>query len=162
MTMVTDLHFIELPDMRVISAHGYGEGPEGIAIQKLLQWIDARGLRAEISKQRFFGFNNPDPAVGSPNYGYEQWMTLPEEYSPQEGDDIKTLKGGLFAVMGFRNSTPESFGTVWPALSSWRIETGHVYDGSRQWLEECLTPLQMFGLEPGLDDFDCYMPILKK
>lgn len=162
MTTITEFHFEELKCMQVVSTHGFGRAPEGIAIHNLRKWIEDHGLSGEVDKQRFFGFNNPDPSPGSPNYGYEQWMTLPEAYVVQAGDTIKTLAGGLYAVMGFINSTPESFGAVWQALASWRIDNGYQYDGSRQWLEECRTPQHMLnGAENNLS-FDCYMPIKNK
>lgn len=158
--IIKEIKLVTLEDMRVISFHGYGNGPEDIAWGNLRDWITKNGHEEMVETQRFFGFNNPNPSHGSENYGYEQWMTLPVEYEPKEGETIKTLKGGLYAVGGFRDSTPESFGGAWQTLNDWRVDSEYVYDESRQWMEELLTKESVLNENPTLD-FDCFMPVLK-
>ena len=47
-------------------------------------------------KHRLFGFNNPDPSAGSPNYGYEVWIVVDrDEMTPEDGVEIKAIPGGL-------------------------------------------------------------------
>lgn len=160
MTIVSDIKLVTLEETRVISFHGYGTGPEDIAWQKLRNWIVENDAKTMAAAQRFFGFNNPNPAPGSDQYGYEQWMTLPADYQPREGEVIKTLAGGLYAVGGFRASTPESFGPAWQRLMDWRIDSDYAYDESRPWLEELLTKESVFAAFDAVD-FDCYMPVIK-
>lgn len=160
MTIIKNIKLVTLEEMRVISFHGYGTGPEEIAWQRLRDWIKHNGHEDMVMQQRFFGFNNPNPSPGSENYGYEQWMTLPAEYVPQEGETIKTLTGGLFAVGGFRGSTPESFGEAWQTLADWRMDSDLLYDESRPWLEELLTREGVLQDTPMMD-FDCFMPVMK-
>ena len=74
-----DFRIVQLEPLRVASAHGFGEGPETLAWDKLTAWARERGLWQDGTSRRFFGFNNPDPSPGSPNYGYETWMTVGSE-----------------------------------------------------------------------------------
>ena len=160
MKIITEIQVVELEAMRVISFHGYGKSPEGIAWEKLREWVTTNGHEGMVESQRFFGFNNPNPSPGSENYGYEQWMTLPKDYEPQEDETVKFLAGGLYAIGGFRESTPESFGPAWQAINDWRVDSDYVYDESRQWLEELRTKESVLADMP-LVDFDCFMPIVK-
>ena len=160
MKIINDIKLVTLEETRVISFHGYGPGPEGIAWKNLRDWITENCYEEMVETQRFFGFNNPNPSPGSENYGYEQWMTLPSAYEGKEGETIKTLPGGLYAVGGFRYSTPEAFGPAWEALNNWRVDSEFVYDESRQWLEELLTKASVL-VEKSSVDFDCYMPVIK-
>ncbi|NNK92581.1 MAG: MerR family transcriptional regulator, partial [Acidimicrobiia bacterium] len=68
-----DVRIVELEAMRVAAALGFGPEPESEAWGKLMTW--ARATNHLDGTQRYFGFNNPNPMPGSPNYGYEQWMT---------------------------------------------------------------------------------------
>ena len=162
MSLKTKVQLETLPEMRVVSFHGFGINPEELSGQKLRAWIDAHQLTDHVESLRIFGFNNPDPAEGSPNYGYEHWMTLPEGFQPQKDETLKTLEGGLYAMLGFENATPEMFGPTWKALGEWRLASSYIYDDSRQWLEECLTPKALLNIEEGLFSFNCYMPIKEK
>ena len=76
-----DVRIVKLEPMRVASAYGFGTSPEEEAWGKLLAWARAKDLLNE--DVRFFGFNNPNPSPGSPNYGYEQWMTVGQDVEPE-------------------------------------------------------------------------------
>ena len=52
----------------------------------------AKGV--DVEKARFFGFNNPNPSPGSPNYGYEQWLTVGPEVQAEGGIVIKEIPPG--------------------------------------------------------------------
>jgi hypothetical protein len=71
-----DVRIVHLETMRVASAVGFGANPEEQAWNKILAFAKAKGLPEKPEETRFFGFNNPDPSPGNPNYGYEQWMTV--------------------------------------------------------------------------------------
>ena len=92
------VRIVQLEPLRVASAHGFGESPEGMAWDKLIAWIRKTGLLDQPEKPRLFGFNNPSPSAGSPNYGYETWVTVGPEVQPEGEIMIKDFAGGLYAV----------------------------------------------------------------
>lgn len=147
-----EVRIIQLEPMRVASARGFGEQPETQAWSKLLDWAKQQGIE-DLSNHRFFGFNNPNPSPGSPNYGYEQWMTVDKGLDPAQGIEFKDFPGGLYAVTrseGLQNITDN-----WKRLVVWREESKY-REAHHQWLEECFTP-QAERLEDFV--FDLYAPI---
>ena len=149
-----DVRIVRLEPMYVASALGFGPNPEELAWNQLLAWIKTSGLAVAHPKMRFFGFNNPSPSVGSPNYGYEQWVTVPIGTQGAAGITIKNFNGGLYAVSRCKLG---AITAAWKALVLWR-ETGPYRQAHHQWLEECLgSPLTEIGnLET---DFDLYLPV---
>jgi DNA gyrase inhibitor GyrI len=146
-----NVRIVKLEPMRVVSTAGFGQGPEGQAWDKLQAWLEKKGLMGEIKARRFFGFNNPEPSPGSPNYGYEQWMEVGPEVEPEGDVRVKSFSGGMYAVT--RTSLAEITPT-WKQLVLWR--EGSKYRPARhQWLEECLTPFAPFEAM----QFDIYLPI---
>ena len=102
-----EVRIIKLEPMRVASAHGFGEQLEELAWAKILAWVKSQGIE-DLMAHRFFGFNNPNPSPGSPNYGYEQWITIGSDAVPEEGIEFKDFPGGLYAVTrseGLQNIT---------------------------------------------------------
>jgi hypothetical protein len=74
------MQIVKLEPLRVASAWAFGPQPEGAAWEILQTWAQARGLLHDGA--RIFGFNNPSPAPGSPNYGYEYWLEVgPRKWS---------------------------------------------------------------------------------
>ena len=71
-----EVKIIKLPPMRVACVNGFGDGPEGIAFDKMKAWAQAHNLLER--SHRLFGYNNPDPSPGSPTYGYDVWLTVDE------------------------------------------------------------------------------------
>ncbi len=135
-----DVRIETLPPMRVISAYGFGPEPEGIAAQKMEAFLEQKGLLADYgNKIPHYGFNNPSPSSGSPNYGYEIWAAVPPEVEP-EGDLSEVMfPGGLYAVTRFENL--EIITQVWEALVRWR-ENSTYLSADHQWLEHLLNPLE--------------------
>ena len=152
-----DVRIVELEPMRVASAHAFGPGPEGAAMQKLMAWAEPKGLLADPGKHRVFGFNNPDPSPGSPNYGYEFWIVVGPDVEPEGDIKIKEFSGGLYAVSRCEvlGDAYDVIPAAWKQLVVWRENSTHQC-GSHQWLEESLGP---FG---STDSFtlDLYLPIL--
>ncbi len=93
-----DVRIVTLPPLRVAAFRAFGAGPETPAWAKMEAWAKPKGYMDKQGQQRIFGFNNPDPAPGSPNYGYEFWITVGPEVDTQEGFTIKEFAGGLYAV----------------------------------------------------------------
>jgi DNA gyrase inhibitor GyrI len=94
-----EIRIITLPPMRIASFYAFGKNPETSACAKMIEWAEAHSCWLEPPAVRVFGFNNPDPADGSPNYGYEFWLTIGPEVHQEEDFKIKQFAGGLYAVM---------------------------------------------------------------
>jgi DNA gyrase inhibitor GyrI len=118
--------------------------------------MTARGIDPKAI--RWFGFNNPSPSPGSPNYGYEVWITVgPEVTAGSEGapGEVKLLDfgGGLYAVthcVGAFN-LPQ----VWEQLAHWREDSPYK-QAHHQWLEELHNFMER---DPAKLIFDIYLPI---
>jgi effector-binding domain-containing protein len=145
-----EVRIVRLETMRVVSSYGYGNNPEEIAWSKLMEWAASQGIE-DFSAHRLFGFNNPNPSPGSPNYGYEQWMTVGADAEAEGDVEIKEVPGGLYAVT--RCEGLENLGRIWKQLAVWVEESRYRRECSpRQWLEENLTPNTDF-------IFDLYVPV---
>ena len=155
-----EVRIVRLEPAQVAYSLGFGPSPEAEAWNTLLSWAGQAGLLKEAGARRFFGFNNPDPTPGSPNYGYEQWMTLSEPVQPGEGVKVKEAPGGLYAVARCRGT--ENIFAAWQGLVAW-IEQSPYQHTPGQCLEECLNPeLLLAGEEePAFDQlvFDLYSPV---
>jgi AraC family transcriptional regulator len=151
-----DVRIVKLEPMRVASFLGFGESPEGRAWEKLITWAKPRGLLDNPEEHRLFGFNNPNPSAGSPNYGYEVWIVIDPDAEPE--GDAKTLsfEGGLYAVT--RCEVPKGqfdvIGATWSKLVTWREDSKYKC-GTHQCLEESL-PMDLPDTEFVLD---LYLPI---
>jgi DNA gyrase inhibitor GyrI len=145
-----EVRIVRLDPMRVASAQGFGESPEGIAWEKILKFADAKGIDRESA--RFFGFDNPVPSPGSPNYGYEQWITVGPDVEPEGDIRIIDFTGGLYAVT--RCKLPR-IGEAWKQLVIWR-EDSKYRRAHHQSLEEGLSP---YGTAFEDIVMDIYLPI---
>lgn len=145
-----EVRIVQLEPMHAGISYGFGKEPENIAWDKLKAWMEAEGIQP--SDHRFFGFNNPNPTAGSPNYGYEQWITISEDVALGEELKAKEFSGGLYAVARCKLT---EIGPAWKRLARWR-ENSKFTDGSHQWLEECVS--DVYGSFEELV-MDIYLPI---
>ena len=152
--LALDVRIVTIEPMRVASSLGFGPNPEELAYKKMHAFLQANNLIDGYgTRYRHFGFNNPSPSPGSPNYGYEIWVTVPEEIEGQGDVVIKQFPGGLYAVARFENL--ENIGCVWQDLVAWR-ENSPYERGQHQWLEHLLNPLEN---DYSKYVFDLYLPI---
>jgi len=137
---MTDVEIVELEPAQVVSALGFGEEPEGQAWDLILGYAAANGLTPWAGDHRFFGFNNPDPTPGSPNYGYEQWITVADETTVAEPLETKRFAGGRYAMLRLHGL--EGIGDAWRRLVAWVEDEGYdIASAEHTCLEELLTPL---------------------
>ena len=154
---VMDVHIKKLAYMQVASVYGFGEQPELVAWEKMNAYAKPKGFFDDPEAHRIFGFNNPDPSPGSPNYGYENWVTVTDDLQFDfEDDNVKEkhFSGGLYAALvspGIPN--PQKWGNV----VAWINTSDYQYDPSRQWLEEIQlnkSAMSMFsGEDPDVESF---------
>lgn len=130
-----DVQIVRLDPMHVAYTHGFGPSPEPIAWEKMTTWMKANGVKFE--DHEFYGFNNPNPSPGSPNYGYEQWITVDATVKETEDVKVKDVEGGLYAVSRCKLT---EIGEAWKRLAAWREEESEYAHGGHQWLEKSVTP----------------------
>ena len=146
-----DVRIVTLPPLRVAAFHAFGAGPEMQAWAKLETWAQAKGYMDKPGEHRIFGFNNPDPTPGSPNYGYEFWMMVGPEVQAEEGCTIKEFAGGLYAVTICPvKDAWQDIPATWKKLVAW-CESSKYRMVRHQWLEEHLSAPGQPGVEFVLD-----------
>lgn len=152
-----DVRIVNLPPLHVASAHAYGATPENDAWDKLVAWAEPRGLLKDIKTHRIFGFNNPNPSPGSPQYGYEFWIVVGPEIEGGDGVTIKDFAGGLYAVTRCEvKGDMEAIGRTWQQLVQWGQKSAYQH-AAHQWLEEHISGMAEKDLV-----LDLYMPIAAK
>jgi len=151
-----EVRIVKLPPMRVACVNGFGQGPEGMAFDKMKAWATAQDLLGK--PYRLFGYNNPDPSPGSPNYGYDVWITVDKSVQGDTEARIIDFPGGLYAVTRLEVKNPEGdIPGTWQKLVKW-MEGSKYRHGRHQWLEEHIGPLEEMGGEQSFT-LDLHLPI---
>jgi len=133
------IRIVKLEPLRVATALGFGPSPEPLAWEKIIGFLKTQDWLGDLESHRFFGFNNPNPSPGSPNYGYEQWVTVGPEV--EAGDDIKIIDfpGGTYAVA--RCEGLADIGKIWKQLVTWHEDSPYEKPPNfYKCLEEVLNP----------------------
>jgi AraC family transcriptional regulator len=144
--------------MRVVCVNGFGEGPEAMAFDKIKAWAEVHNLLGK--PHRLFGYNNPDPSPGSPNYGYDVWLTVDESVQADGEARIIDFPGGLYAMTRVEVKKPwEDIPGTWQKLVKW-MEAGKYRHGNHQWLEEHIGPLDEVGGDQPFT-LDLHLPIVE-
>ena len=132
-----DVQIVKLERMRLASLWGFGPSPENEAWAKLNAWAEPKGLLNDLENHPIFGFNNPNPSAGSPNYGYELWIKVDRDTLPEGEARLVDFDGGLYAVK--RCPVPkgqfEVIGQTWQKLVTW-CEDSPYKQATHQWLEK--------------------------
>ncbi|MEN6524610.1 MAG: GyrI-like domain-containing protein [Anaerolineaceae bacterium] len=134
----SEVTLITLPDVHVISAWAFNPSPENDAWEQLKAFAEPLGLLQPRNKPIIFGFNNPCPSLGSPNYGYEFCLVADPSVKATGDLKAKVLSGGLYARMEFDPSGTDfsvSIPAAWERLNAW-VAASSYQQGSHQWLEE--------------------------
>jgi DNA gyrase inhibitor GyrI len=152
-----DVRIVTLPAMRVASFYAFSASPETDAWKKAASWAKSHEYWQEPLTTRIFGFNNPDPSAGSPNYGYEFWITIGMDVLPDKDIKIKEFPGGLYGVLHcpVAGDPFKIIPEAWSKLVKW-MESSHYNHGNHQWLEEHLSRTE---IEDQGFVLDLYLPI---
>ncbi|MFX1388247.1 MAG: effector binding domain-containing protein [Promethearchaeota archaeon] len=133
---------VELHQMKVLSFHSWGEyigDPEIKTLQKLKDWLKKSKTSIDPTKHQIFGFDNPVPQVNEKGeqyaskenpYGYEVWITIPNDFKLEGDLNIKKVKAGLYAVISIKNAM--NIGHGWKSLFDW-ISNSEKYDFHPKW-----------------------------
>ena len=111
-----NVRILQLPPYTVASYQYIGEDPEEHVAVVMEKFIRDSGLYDTKPDSRFFGFNHPNPGVRDDGlYGYEVWVTVPEDMEIPEPLTKKHFDGGLYAAYTIK------FGEFykWRDLAEW-------------------------------------------
>ncbi|WII37590.1 MerR family transcriptional regulator [Paenibacillus thiaminolyticus] len=113
--ILENVRVIHVPPCTVASSHYIGENPEEYAGEQLAQFLQKSQLYSIKPDARVFGFNHPNPSNDRPFYGYEVWVTIPEDMDVPAPLVKKQYTGGLYAA---HTITLGNF-HEWEMLSRW-------------------------------------------
>jgi hypothetical protein len=159
---LNNVRIVRLPAMKVAAYCAVSATPE-IDCAKVFDPLVLGNALHKKSGFRSFGFNNPDPSEDSPTYGYETWVTIPEDFNVPAPFIKKHFDGGLYASI---SATLNEIAERWTQLYEW-CENNDKYDvdSSIQWLEELSMDYEEFISEQTSDgekQLDLLMPIKQK
>ncbi|MBL1225912.1 MerR family transcriptional regulator [Enterococcus sp. BWR-S5] len=89
---------IHVPSYSVAAAHFIGPEPEQQAFNQIKDFVQKNKLWEIMSDIRVFGFNHPNPSEKSSTYGYEFWVTIPEDMEVTEPLIKRNFTGGEYAA----------------------------------------------------------------
>ena len=127
-----------LEPTRVAWVRAVGSSPELEAWSRLERWAGPAGLLRDPVRHPVFGFNNPSPSPGRPEYGYELWVAIDADTRPPEDIGVKQFDGGLYAVTSCKvgPDMPER----WKALLRWVQTSPHKWRRGTHELERIQDP----------------------
>ena len=137
-----DVRIVKLPPMRVASVRVISKTPERDAWERLRTWAAPQRLLEDIEMYPVFGFNNPGPEAGREEYGYEFWIRIDADTSPEGEVEAKEFAGGTYAVLSCKlHGDPcGSILEVWHRLLGW-VESSEYKWRKTHELERHLNPL---------------------
>lgn len=98
LSTLKSVRIVHLPPFTVAASHYIGENPEENAGKQLEEFVKASNLYEIKPDARVFGFNHPNPSKDRPDYGYEVWITIPEDMEVPAPLEKKHFNGGLYAA----------------------------------------------------------------
>ncbi|HBE07217.1 MAG TPA: hypothetical protein DCY85_12120, partial [Firmicutes bacterium] len=131
-----EVRIIRLPKLIVASYAVVSHTPEDDCWEKVIGLIKQYDLDQESGFRHFgFGFNDDKG-----KYGYEMWVTVPEDFEVPEPFIRKEFPGGLFAALPANLSV---IGEHWDLLQDWIADSEDFEADSspgkmHYCLEECL------------------------
>ncbi len=147
------VEIVEMAPMRVASVLGFGPSPEAQAMEKIAAFAELRGI--DTAQARLFGFDNPSPSPGSPNYGYEIWMVVGPEIVGTDEVVIRQIPTRRYAMTHFRDLA--NIGRVWQELVLWVENSAYEHaPHNLECLEELLTPADA---PTETYEFNLYLPL---
>jgi DNA-binding transcriptional MerR regulator len=157
-----NVRIVRLPAMAIASYRAESETPENDCSKVFNKFVLENNLHKRDGF-RNFGFNNPSPSDGSPIYGYEMWVTVPDDLNVPKPFVKKQFSGGLYASI---STQMNEIGERWKLLYDWcKNNEQYDVDFSLQCLEECSMDFETFISEQVKDNdkqLDLLEPIKRK
>ena len=140
-----DVRIVHLPAATVASARYFGPDPEDHAGRMIAGFAREKRLWETDSSLRLYGFNSPNPPPEGGEYGYEFWVTIPDDMDVPAPLTKKRFPGGTYAAHCIQMGNFHE----WAWLAQW-VEENEEYEGNGSG-----SPEDMFGsLEEHLNYYD--------
>lgn len=120
-----NVRLVLLPPCTVAAYQYIGENPEENVGNVMSKFVQDSKIYEKKPDARMFGFNHPDPEKGNPIYGYEDWITIPEDMEVPKPLVKKHFQGGLYAAYAI--NFPDFF--EWQFLTDW-VARSEVYEAN--------------------------------
>lgn len=153
---LSNVRIVKLPAMTVASFRAESATPENDCSKVFNKFVLDNNLHKR-NGYRFFGFNNPSPSEGNSIYGYEMWVTIPDDFKVPKPLVKKQFNGGLYASV---STQMNEIGERWKLLYDWcKNNEKYDVDFSFQWLEECSMDFETF-ISKKINDSDKQLDLL--
>lgn len=165
---LTDVRIVHLPAATVAAARYFGPDPEDHAGLMIADFTREHKLW-ETGDVRLYGFNSPNPPPEGGEYGYEFWVTIPDDMDVPEPLEKKRLEGGTYAAHAIKMGDFHE----WQWLFKWANESEEYEiagSGTPEDMYGCLEEhLNFYGHiqettegEPEIPQLDLLIPVRKK
>lgn len=165
---LTDVRIVHLPAATVAAARYFGPDPEDHAGLMIADFTREHKLW-KTGDVRLYGFNSPNPPPEGGEYGYEFWVTIPDDMDVPEPLEKKRLEGGTYAAHAIKMGDFHE----WQWLFKWAYESEEYEiagSGTPEDMYGCLEEhLNFYGHiqettegEPEIPQLDLLIPVRKK
>ncbi len=93
-----NVRYVMLPETTVAAFHYFGPDPEDHVGAIAEAFVRESHLYTIKPDARMFGFNAPNPSPEREHYGYDIWITIPNDMDVPAPGVKKTMPGGLYAA----------------------------------------------------------------
>jgi len=165
---LNDVRIVYLPPATVAASHYIGENPENVTSEAIDNFVKSTELYKIKPDMRHYGFNHTNPTETNPVYGYEMWVTIPDDMDVPTPLVKKHFNGGLYAAHMIE------FGNFheWAWLAQW-VDSNDKYEVSPspeggevmfECLEESLNYVNRVQTDAGLEglQLDLMIPVKEK
>ena len=131
LSTLKNVRVVHIPPFTVAASHYIGESPEDNAGEQLEKFLKDSNLYKIKPDARVFGFNHPNPVEGNSQYGYEVWVTIPEDMDVPAPLEKKHFNGGLYAAhtIVFPNFHEWEWLLNWVTINNPKYESNSIEDG---------------------------------
>ncbi len=142
---LTNVRIVHLPAATVAAAHYIGPDPEDHAGRMIADFARKNKLWETGSSVRQYGFNHPNPPPEGGEYGYEFWVTIPDDMDVPAPLEKKHFPGGTYAAHCIQMGN----------FHEWQWLFGWAYESEEYEINGSGTPEDMYGcLEEHLNFYD--------
>lgn len=131
LSTLKNVRIIHLPPCTVAASHYIGENPEENAGKQLESFLKDSNLYQIKPDARVLGFNHPNPTAENSVYGYELWVTIPDDMEVTAPLEKKEFKGGLYAAHSivFPNFHEWEWLGNWVNVDNLKYDSNSIDDG---------------------------------